>query len=183
MSLNAIWDKDYTATKGFLLGGYTQSEEKVAENDEAFWLLYLNDKGEEIWRKYVKSKFNKNQERLVSVMLNTDGTYILAGTSTEELGKENWKIVKLRDKEINQLIEKQNLKVYPNPVSDYCYVEIGKNFREAEIYIYDMGGRLIQSIKTKNPITKLNTKNLVQGMYIISAKIENQKFNTKIVKT
>ncbi len=145
-------------------------------------MRYVDSKGEEVWRKYVEGKEKQNEERLVAATINRDGSYILAGTSAEELGKENWKIVKLADKQVEQLIEKQDLKIYPNPVEEYCYVEIGVEFKEATITVYDMTGKLAYQTKTKNTVTKINTRNLPQGTYIVTANTENKKLNAKIVK-
>ena len=114
MSLNTINGKQEDGswkTKGYLLGGYTQAEGKVQKEDETFWMLYIDSKGEEVWRKHVEGKEKKQEERLVDAKLNNDGTYILAGTSAEELGKENWKVVKLSDKQLEKLIEKQDMSV------------------------------------------------------------------------
>ncbi|MBP7317954.1 MAG: T9SS type A sorting domain-containing protein [Flavobacterium sp.] len=182
MSLNTINDTSGNQTKGFLLGGYTQAEGKVEKNDETFWMLYVDNKGEEVWRKYVEGKEKKQEERLVAATINRDGSYLLAGTSAEELGKENWKIVKLGDKQVEQLIEKQDMRIYPNPVSDYCYVEIGVEFKEATINVYDMTGKLAYQTKTKNSVTKLNTGNLPQGSYIVTVNTENKSITNKIVK-
>ncbi len=99
------------------------------------------------------------------------------------MGKENWKIVKLGDKQLDQLIEKQDIKIYPNPVSDYAYVEIGLEFKEADITVYDMGGRQLQTLKTKNKVTKINTQNLIQGAYLITIKTDtNKTTNGKLIK-
>ena len=185
MSLNTISGKSEDGnwkTKGFLLGGYTQAEGKAQKEDETFWMLYIDNKGEEVFRKYVEGKEKKQEERLVDAQLNNDGTYILAGTSAEELGKENWKVVKLGDKQLEQLIEKQDMRIYPNPVEDYCYVEIGVEFKEATITVYDMTGKLAYQTQTKNRVTKLNTSNLPQGMFIVTAKTENKSITNKIVK-
>ena len=182
MSLNTINDATGNKTKGFLLGGYTQAEGKVQKNDETFWMLYVDSKGEEVWRKYVEGKEKKQEERLVDAQLNRDGSYILAGTSAEELGKENWKVVKLGDKQVEQLIEKQDMRIYPNPVSDYCYVEIGVEFKEATINIYDMTGKLAYQTKTKNRVTKINTARLPQGSYIVTADTENKSTSKNIIK-
>ncbi|MDO5614815.1 MAG: T9SS type A sorting domain-containing protein [Cruoricaptor ignavus] len=182
MSLNPIWNATHTEAKGFLLGGYTQAEHITEHNEETFWMLYLDNKGKEVWRKYVEGSSRKKQERLAEVVMANDGTFILAGTSTEELGNENWKIVKLSDHQIEELIEKQDLKIYPNPVENYCYVEIGLNFEQAEISIYDMSGRLLQNLKIKNTVTKLDTSKLPQGIYIITAKTETNHMNAKILK-
>lgn len=182
MSLNTINDATGNKTKGLLLGGYTQAEGKVQKNDETFWMLYVDNKGEEVWRKYVEGKEKKQEERLVDAKLDRDGSYVLAGTSAEELGKENWKIVKLGDKQVEQLIEKQDMRIYPNPVTDNCYVEIGIEFKEATINVYDMTGKLVYQTKTKNSVTKLNTGNLSQGSYMVTANTENKSITNKIVK-
>ncbi|OCA77101.1 secretion protein [Chryseobacterium artocarpi] len=178
--LHSADDKD---SKGILLGGFTQAEGRKESNDETFWILYLDIQGNEKWRKHVAGESKKKEERLADVRLNRDGSILLAGTSTDKIGKENWKIVKLGDKQINQLIEKQDIKVYPNPVTDYCYVEIGFDFKEADIIIYDMGGRVIQNLKTKNRVTKINTQSLIQGAYIVNIKTDtNKAASAKLIK-
>jgi hypothetical protein len=188
MGMNVIQRKDEREknkdlTQGILLGGYTQAEGRIEADDETFWMLYLNSDGNEQWRKHVKGESRKKEERLSDIKLNRDGSIILAGTSAEELGKENWKIVKLGDKQLDQLIEKQDIKIYPNPVSDYAYVEIGFEFKEADITLYDMGGRQLQSLKTKNKVTKINTQNLIQGAYLVTIKTDtNKTTNAKIIK-
>ncbi|HBV14514.1 T9SS type A sorting domain-containing protein, partial [Chryseobacterium carnipullorum] len=183
MGMSVLHSADDKSSKGILLGGYTQAEGRIESDDETFWMLYLNQDGNEQWRKYVNGDKRQREERLSDLKLNRDGSIILAGTSAEELGKENWKIVKLGDKQIDQLIEKQNIKIYPNPVSDYAYVEIGFDFKEADIVLYDMGGRQLQTVKTKNKVTKINTQNLIQGAYLVTIKTDgNKTANAKIIK-
>jgi len=204
---NEMWQKDYSfgnrdvgmsldvirrtnknnmsEDKGFLIGGYTQAEEKIQTDDEKFWMLYIDINGKEEWRKHVEGKSRKKEERLVSAKLQNDGTYLLAGTSAEQLGEENWKIVKLGSKELENLVEKQDIRIYPNPVEDYCYVEIGFPLQyneEAEIYLHDMSGRQVQNLKTKNRVTKINTSGLPQGVYIVTANTLTKVVNAKIVK-
>jgi len=188
MSINTIkeiGDNSKDVTKGFLIGGYTQSEGKVEKNDETFWMLYIDINGKEVWRKYVEGKDKNKEERLTSAILNRDGSYILAGTSAEEQGKESWKVVKLEDKQIEDLMENKDIQIYPNPVKDYCYVEIGLDFDQADIYVYDMAGKVVQQLQTKNRVTKINTSRLPQGIYIVKANIpaqKDKKLTTKIVK-
>ena len=182
MSTNEISNANGSETKGFLIGGYTQAEAEVKKDDETFWMLYLDRDGNEQWRKHIKGKSKQKEERLVDAKLNNDGSYILAGTSAPELGQENWKIVKLGDKQVEDLIEKQDIKIYPNPVSDYCYVEIGFDFKEATLSLYDTSGRIVQNLKTKNTVTKISTSALPQGVYILTAKTETKALNTKLIK-
>ncbi|MGG1921895.1 T9SS type A sorting domain-containing protein [Chryseobacterium sp. NRRL B-14798] len=191
MGMSVLHSADDKSSKGILLGGYTQAEGRIETDDETFWMLYLDQNGNEQWRKHVKGESGKKEERLSDVKLNRDGSIILAGTSAEELGKENWKIVKVGDKQVDQLIEKYDIKIYPNPVSDYAYVEIGfdpstgsgQGFKDADILLYDMSGRQLQSIKTKNRVTKINTQALVQGAYLVTIKTDTYKTaNAKLIK-
>ncbi len=181
--MSVLHSSDDKTSKGILLGGYTQAEGRIETDDEKFWILYLDQNGNEQWRKYVKGQSNKREERLSDLRLNRDGTILIAGTSAYQLGQENWKIVKLGDKQIDQLIEKQDIKIYPNPVSDFCYVQIGFDFKEAEILLYDMSGRQLQNLKTKNSVTKINTQPLIQGAYLITIKTDtNKTANAKVIK-
>ncbi|MDR4952235.1 T9SS type A sorting domain-containing protein [Chryseobacterium sp. ES2] len=184
MSISVLHSADDKSSKGILLGGYTPSEGRVEKEDNTFWMLYLDEIGNEQWRKHITGESRRREERLSDLKLNRDGSIVLAGTSAEELGKENWKIVKLGDKQVDQLIEKYDIKIYPNPVSDYAYVEIGLNdFKEADILLYDMSGRQLQSIKTKNRVTKINTQALIQGAYLVTIKTDtNKTANAKLIK-
>ncbi|MCW1962906.1 T9SS type A sorting domain-containing protein [Chryseobacterium viscerum] len=183
MGMSVIHSADDKSSKGILLGGYTQAEGRIQTDDETFWMLYLDQNGNEQWRKHVKGESMQKEERLSDLKLNRDGSIVLAVTSAEELGKENWKIVKLGDKQVDQLIEKYDIKIYPNPVSDYAYVEIGFDFKDADILLYDMSGRQLQSIKTKNRVTKINTQALVQGAYLVTIKSDtNKTANAKLIK-
>ncbi|SHM43600.1 Por secretion system C-terminal sorting domain-containing protein, partial [Chryseobacterium contaminans] len=183
MGMSVIHSSDDKSSKGILLGGYTQAEGRIEKEDETFWILYLDGNGNEQWRKHVAGESRQKQERLSDLKLNRDGSIVLAGTSAKELGKENWKIVKLGDKQVNDLIEKYDIKIYPNPVSDYAYVEIGFDFKEADIMLYDMSGRQLQNFKTRNRVTKMNTQALVQGAYLVTIKTDNNKTaNAKLIK-
>ncbi len=188
MGMSVLHSSDEKSSKGILLGGYTQAEGRIENDDETFWMLYLDQNGNEQWRKHVKGESRKKEERLSDIKLNRDGSIILAGTSAEELGKENWKIVKLGDKQIDQLIEKKDIKIYPNPVTDYAYVELGfeglkEGVFDAEITVYDMGGRQLQTVKTKNKVTKINTQALIQGAYLVVVKTnDNKTANAKLIK-
>lgn len=69
MSQSTINESSGRKTKGFLMGGYTQSEGKIAKDDETFWMLYMDKKGEEVWRKHINGKSKEKQERLIDAKL------------------------------------------------------------------------------------------------------------------
>nr|WP_315028101.1 T9SS type A sorting domain-containing protein [uncultured Chryseobacterium sp.] len=46
-----------------------------------------------------------------------------------------------------------------------------------------MSGRQLQTLKTKNKVTKINTQALVQGAYLIAIKTDtNKTANAKLIK-
>jgi hypothetical protein len=62
-------------------------------------------------------------------------------------------------------------------------VEIGFDFKEVDIVLYDMSGRQLQSLKTKNKVTKINTQPLIQGAYLVVIKTDmNKTANSKLIK-
>ncbi|WP_241280106.1 T9SS type A sorting domain-containing protein [Chryseobacterium cucumeris] len=183
MGMNVLHSADDKSTKGILLGGYTQAEGRIEQDDETFWLLYTDQQGNESWRKYIKGESRQKEERLSDLKLDRDGSIVLAGTSAEELGMEHWKIIKLGDKQVSDLLPQYDIKIYPNPVSDFAYIDLGFTFKTAEVKIYDMSGREIQNLITSNKVTKLNTHNLIQGAYLVTVKADNNKTaNAKIIK-
>ncbi|MGV0831949.1 T9SS type A sorting domain-containing protein [Empedobacter brevis] len=181
MSLDVIQNYKMSTSKGYLIGGFSQQDHKLERNDERFWLLYLNNEGDEIWRKYIDKKGN-SMNRLVSAKF-IENAYILAGTTSEEIGFEDWNIVKLTDKEISELEEKDHFRIYPVPSSTYLYVDLNIDFYTADISIFDLAGTLIHQQTTKNKITKLNTSSLIGGVYILKVETNtNQSFNQKFIK-
>ena len=183
MGMNVLHSADDKSDKGILLGGFTPSEGRAENDDNTFWLLYIDQLGNEVWRKHIPGESRQKEERLADLKLNRDGSILLAGTSAEEIGKENWKIVKLGDKQVGDLIEKYDIKIYPNPVSDFTYIEIGSPFKDAEILLYDMSGRQLQNLSTKSKVTKINTQPLIQGAYLVTIKTDTGKTaNAKLIK-
>jgi hypothetical protein len=69
------------------------------------------------------------------------------------------------------------------PCIRLCLCRNRFDFKEADILLYDMSGRQLQSLKTKNNVTKINTQSLVQGAYLVTIKTDNNKTaNAKLIK-
>lgn len=68
----------------------------------------------------------------------------------------------------------RDLKIHPNPVKDYLFIETSEKIKE--IKIFDMTGSLVKKIQF--PENSLNVSNLPKGNYIIEISIPkgNQKF-------
>lgn len=72
-----------------------------------------------------------------------------------------------------------NLKVYPNPISDYLILE-QPDLGEKNIEIIDINGNvLIKRVSTEQRI-RIETSNLVTGLYIVKLKM-GDKINTQLI--
>src|SRR5690606_11669438 len=56
------------------------------------------------------------------------------------------------------------LKVYPNPVSEILYIEIG-NHEIAKMSLYDITGKLLKTLDTS--IQEIDVRNLNNGLYFL----------------
>ncbi|WP_333597965.1 T9SS type A sorting domain-containing protein [Chryseobacterium flavum] len=73
--------------------------------------------------------------------------------------------------------------IWQKDKSSTQHVEIGFDFKGADILVYDMSGRQLQNLKTRNSVTKINTQALIQGAYLVSIKTnDNKTANAKLKK-
>lgn len=82
---------------------------------------------------------------------------------------------------VNNVLSKKGIRLYPNPVRDYLFVEI--EYPEIiECTLYDISGRLIKhSELTGNGINRIDLSDLSKGIYILSSQHPQFHFNKKII--
>ncbi len=67
-----------------------------------------------------------------------------------------------------------NIKIYPQPASDYINVELPEEFSNSELRILDLNGRLVGNFSlAENGVHFIPVNSLGNGMYLLT--IENQK--------
>lgn len=76
-----------------------------------------------------------------------------------------------RNKEEQSPFFAQQLKLYPNPVKDYLYIETSE---KVTVYIYNLLGSLVESKSLSSGNNKINMTSLQGGTYII--KIQSGKY-------
>jgi hypothetical protein len=69
---------------------------------------------------------------------------------------------------------RNDLITYPNPTSDYIYVN-----KEVDLEVYNILGELVIS---KNKTNLLNMSNLTKGLYTVVIKYNNIEINKRIIK-
>lgn len=76
-------------------------------------------------------------------------------------------------------LEKNNVKIYPNPTADFIYVKLSSKSKIEGAEIYDLSGKLI--FRTKLDSEQLDLRLLPQGVYMIVFKNSDLK-PVKIIK-
>jgi hypothetical protein len=82
---------------------------------------------------------------------------------------------------VNEIENKISFRVFPNPASDYLYLESDTKLNDGELNIFDLQGRLVFYQKIENNIEKFDISSLQNGMYILNAIVDGQKFTGKLV--
>ena len=72
-------------------------------------------------------------------------------------------------------------KIYPNPVTDKLIVKTTRQ-GALKIIIYDVQGREVKRVLSKNKKTKVNTKSLSPGMYFVLIESNSLPYTHKVIK-
>jgi hypothetical protein len=81
-------------------------------------------------------------------------------------------------------MEQKTLVIYPNPVSDFIYLDYSESNRKdiRKITIYDLAGKNVLELDIKNSGNKINIPaNLPEGNYLIQVDYENEREIQKLV--
>jgi len=77
---------------------------------------------------------------------------------------------------------KDEIKIYPNPVSNEINIEIEKgNLQDYMVSLTDMAGKQIYSKSFKEKKIKINTSHFQKGIYILSIETKNKKHSQKLI--
>ena len=89
---------------------------------------------------------------------------------------------------VTEIAEAQNINlnitVYPNPTTEYLIIDID-NYKSTNIkyLIFDINGKLLQSIESEGKITKIETSNLIPSNYFLRVLDKDREIKVfKIIK-
>ncbi len=78
------------------------------------------------------------------------------------------------ERSVSKVASDISVSLYPNPSSDYVFLNLGSNDAPANVELYDMQGRLMSSLKSSQPVLKWETASLAKGMYFFRVQREQQ---------
>jgi len=65
---------------------------------------------------------------------------------------------------------KGSMNLYPNPATDQLIISLDDRLPGSEAKLYDLGGRLLKTIRITSTEQPINVKSLSAGMYVIRFK-------------
>ncbi len=78
---------------------------------------------------------------------------------------------------------KNNITIYPNPVSDYLNINFKEEVEKVNVSIVNIAGQIIYTNDyTNQKLTKVDLQNIQKGMYIIKINADGKETNMKFVK-
>ena len=83
---------------------------------------------------------------------------------------------------ISQVQNEVNFKVYPNPSTNYFHLEFNQNVESGMIAIFDLSGKMIQTIEL-NQVQNIEFGNdFKTGIYLVKVQVDETIQNIKLVK-
>ncbi|HKC35471.1 MAG TPA: PQQ-dependent sugar dehydrogenase, partial [Chitinophagaceae bacterium] len=90
----------------------------------------------------------------------------------------------LTENKVQNDLKDKSIDVYPNPATNY-FVVYNYKLTSSQILLYDISGKLIKSMQSKDLATRVDVSNLANGVYILTIKgADGKKIRTeKIIIT
>jgi len=127
---------------------------------------------------YLKDKYlNK------SVAINSGTQYIFdVNNNALSQGENRFEIIAGSATDIHETTDNEiQIKISPNPASDYINVHINKIGKKSQIQILNTIGQIVLTKDIENQTLKLPISNLTPGIYTVVVKNENQNYVQKLV--
>jgi hypothetical protein len=84
---------------------------------------------------------------------------------------------------VNQTALENQFNIYPNPVQDKLYVDIGTQINSRISYqIMDISGRIISHGEIEKGVNMISVEHLPSALYFIQFQTEKEKISLKFVK-
>ena len=179
---------------GYLLGGYTKSDDGDIQSGNSgwddYWLVKINNTGTIEWE---QTYGGSSQEWLFSIIPTPDGGYLLSGftqsndgdVQSGNHGEADYWVVKIDGTDDVNEFYNENIKTYPNPVNDKLFVNL-ENVQSNvnRILLFNSNGKLVfssEGTELKSKIIEIPTLNYNTGLYNLNLYTKQGVIQRKIV--
>jgi hypothetical protein len=76
----------------------------------------------------------------------------------------------------------EGVRVFPNPVNDFLYIELPQDYARAQIQVYDASGKVVLSENIQTGLATIETAGLSEGMYVVEVTVNDKSNTYKLVK-
>ena len=94
----------------------------------------------------------------------------------------NWFEFKFVNSLSTEILVKESITVFPNPVSDNFQIKIQNQLTVNNVKVFDFSGRLVKEIKPIHQQVNYSLSNLKSGIYLVVIETDSGKFNRKLIK-
>lgn len=151
---------------------------RVYENIVGFWQQVGND--------IVGENIQDFSASLGAIELDSDGKTLAVGAFGNDGNGANSGHVRIFVNPTLSIAENDldnTLILHPNPTTHSSTLELGKNYNNVSLELYSILGKLIKKKNYFNTSNiKLETQNLVKGLYFIKVKLPKNETTIKLVK-
>ena len=88
---------------------------------------------------------------------------------------------KCKNKTLAVVFQKDQIKVYPNPVSNVLTIETSLEV-SVNIIVNDFNGKIVKQFSTSKGVFDISMLNVASGVYFVTVSTDTQKSTFKIVK-
>lgn len=82
----------------------------------------------------------------------------------------------------NEIAANNNeFKIYPNPADDFINISTNNNFKNADVSLFDISGKLVLEKEIDSDNNKIDISDIISGTYIVKIKSGNKVEQQKIV--
>jgi hypothetical protein len=154
-------------------------------------LLRVSPTGDSIWN-FLDTAFGLAQNRIYDVIELPSGSIIACGYSQTLNPPKDWGwLVKVSKdgcvdtlncfpmSSVGDFMKEQQIKVYPNPTSDFIYLDLPES-EQSEYQIIDLSGNLIKSGVVSD--SKISISHLSLGGYVLKVRSKKGITVKKIIK-
>lgn len=166
------------------------------------WLFRMDENREVLWeRSYIDSTYQGRTFGLRYIIPTSDGGYLATGTITNYMTgvweSHNWllkldslgclepgcgNINYITDTKEAVFLKGKDIKIYPNPASDYVQVEFPADFnigQNIHAILVSNGGSIVRQEKINASKSQLNLSGIASGIYHLMIRRENEIIGSK----
>ena len=200
---NILWQKDmypFTNTLGSLISvvqlndgnfiacGYNEQTTYQFLNDTGLLglIMKIDNSGNLLWDRTYRSPIASNSYSLNNIKKISDTTFIVCGAYEQGSSTKGWiltinsfgcdSIDCLNAMSTKQILLNNQVKVYPNPGSNYITITATQDV--SEVKIFNVLGKEVIGTKEK----EIDISYLNNGVYFIQAKAADKIYTTKFIK-